>query len=75
LDEIAGSDFVRHQLRCRRQKTWFLPAALKEAISSDISFVAAGKKRGSIRISRDHLSSRALRGKVGRTGFRRLLSA
>jgi len=49
LAEIAGSDFGGHQLCCRRQKAWLLPAAW-ETISADISFVAAGKRRGFCRL-------------------------
>jgi hypothetical protein len=45
LAKIAGSDFGGHYPDCRRQKAWFLPAAHREAISSDISFVAAGERR------------------------------
>jgi len=44
--------FFGHQLRYRRQKAGFLPAALKLACGrfSDINFVAAGKKRGFCRL-------------------------
>jgi hypothetical protein len=44
----------------------------QEVISSDITLVSAGERRGSMRIRRNHRGGRALRGKVGRTDFRRL---
>jgi hypothetical protein len=39
------------------------------ALLPDISFVAGGKRRGSMRICLDHLSSRALRGGLGAWAF------
>ena len=44
----------------------------QEAIFADISFVSTGQRRGSMHTRCDHLGSRALHGKVGRTDFGRL---
>jgi hypothetical protein len=53
LAEIACGNFSGHHFVVRRQKAWFLPAALaggacgaSAAISADITSSPAGKKRG-----------------------------
>jgi 6-phosphogluconate dehydrogenase len=72
LAKIAGSDFGGHYSVGRRQKASFLPAAQQGAISADISFVAAGKRRDFCRLRRRRFWRRRQAMRIGMIGLGRM---